>query len=112
MDRNSTYFDFASSFYVLISAALDRFSSEQIAEYTRILREHKFVGRKKDDPPHPNSVRCNEKEDLVLNVPEKLARATIRAMDMGYNARTQNNVKGALVKLVEENRPFAFRSED
>jgi hypothetical protein len=97
------YEAYAKEFYVLIKLPFNDFSLEEKEEYIKLLSRYSFKGRSRADNPHPNTKRdYSNRKKSNSETPIGLARATLRLMDLFYNARTANNLRKSLVELLEK----------
>ena len=104
MNTTSKYWAYAEELYVLIEPSLKNFSKEQINDYLGFLEKYKFKTRKENQEPHPNTKKDHQKRKRSDNLTSKgLARATLRNLDLHYNAFTANNKKNALVEIIKNN---------
>jgi len=104
MDKSTKYYAYAEEIYVLIEPSLENFTKEQINQYITFLEKYKFKTRKKDQELHPNTEKDHlERKKSDNKTPKGLARATLRNLDLHYNAVTANNKKNALIEIIKNN---------
>lgn len=103
MNEKAKYYAYAEELLVILKPSLDYFSRKDLIKYTNILERYKFKERKETDELHSNTMKDHLKRKKGDNTtPKGLARATLRSLDLHYNARTSNNTKDSLFELIEK----------